>query len=697
MTVVSLIKTFRQNKLPFFILTLSFAFFLAAIMYGGRLIYRMEANTFGSSVAGTVNRDAKTVRDFFYSCSMDLMFIKNIRGLTEHFTGHSGPGEQESYAENVLLAFAESHPHYSRIRLIDSSGMERMSIESNAGAKPHVVLESLLRSRTDSDYYGEAMRLGKDGLYTSFFNTDKEEMYPGLPSPMVLTLASPVLGADGSKKGIVVADVPVQRLLQRLSKGTFFQNDRGMLILSQEDGRLLKQQSPYNFTGREGKIILSDTESVPYVLVEYLPGSRVWMARRFSSSSFKKSMIKLEIVSVSILVTFFLSVLILGFFNVRHLDHVNTAQKAIIHSLANLSEWRDPETGSHLERTRNLSVLLAKTLQRRPRFKKMITDDFIEAVYDAVPLHDIGKVGIHDGILLKSSRLSIAEFDAMKKHVVIGRDIIQDIIDRFRLSSKFLTVSRNICYHHHEKYDGSGYPEGLRGEDIPLEARIFAICDVYDALRAKRPYKPGLSHEETVGTIVPDKGRHFDPDVVDAFVECSSEFYEIFEAYKLFDNTYGKLMNARSKDALKIAWSEDLSVGSELIDSQHMEFISRVNTLFAGIVLGEGKRETVDEINFLHDYADHHFRTEERIMEEHKFPDLTAHKSQHELFFRNLLSIRDAVKSADGITSSVVVQINAKVVDWLMTHIMKSDKKLWEYIRGTNAATGTTDDRRSAV
>jgi hemerythrin len=327
-------------------------------------------------------------------------------------------------------------------------------------------------------------------------------------------------------------------------------------------------------------------------------------------------------------------------------------------------------------------------LRKRPKFRRVITAGFIAALSDAVPLHDIGKVGIRDDILLKSAALSREEFVTMKSHVLIGRDIIQDIIARFRLDSAFLVVSKNICYYHHERYDGSGYPEGLRGNDIPLEARIFAICDVYDALRAKRPYKPGMTHEEAVETIIPERGRHFDPEVVDAFLECGDRFHEIFEAYRLFDSTYGRLMNTRSKDALKIAWSEDLSVGDGMIDSQHVEFIDRVNSLFAAILAGEGRREALREITFLHDYAVRHFRMEEGIMELHHFPEIERHKREHEEFLRTLSTIRKDVKSADDISSELVVTVNAKVVNWLVNHVIRSDKTLGEYVRAQSRAEG---------
>jgi putative two-component system response regulator len=200
------------------------------------------------------------------------------------------------------------------------------------------------------------------------------------------------------------------------------------------------------------------------------------------------------------------------------------AQKAVLFSLAGLAEWRDTETGLHLERTRNYSVILAKELRKNKKYRKVITDEFIDDLYDAASLHDIGKVGIRDSILLKEGKLTNEEFEEMKRHVIIGKQVLQDAADKFNLKQSFITMGKNICAYHHEKYNGKGYPEGLKGEEIPLEARIFALSDAYDAIRSKRPYKQGLSHTEAVKRIKADRGEHFDPDIVDAFLKCEKEF-----------------------------------------------------------------------------------------------------------------------------------------------------------------------------
>jgi len=161
----------------------------------------------------------------------------------------------------------------------------------------------------------------------------------------------------------------------------------------------------------------------------------------------------------------------------------------------------------------------------------VITGEFIEDLLLAGPLHDIGKVGIPDAVLLKPGPLSDDEWRIMKNHVRIGAQILDRAIERYGLKDRYLIMAKNICAYHHERYDGSGYLEGLKGEEIPLEARIFALADAYDAIRSKRPYKGPLSHEEAVRRIKEAAGRHFDPQVVEAFLRCEEEFRRISESF----------------------------------------------------------------------------------------------------------------------------------------------------------------------
>jgi len=193
----------------------------------------------------------------------------------------------------------------------------------------------------------------------------------------------------------------------------------------------------------------------------------------------------------------------------------NEARDAVIVALATLAEYRDPETGAHLQRVQAYCRLLSEALAAR-KYGRVINRAFIEAIVHSSPLHDIGKVGTPDHILLKPGRLTPEEFEVMKRHAVLGGDAIRDLIVQGR-AQPFLQMGMEIAYHHHEKYDGSGYPAGLAGQDIPLPARIMALADVYDALTSRRPYKEPMPHERAAAIIREGRGRHFDPDVADAF------------------------------------------------------------------------------------------------------------------------------------------------------------------------------------
>ncbi|KQQ33602.1 two-component system response regulator [Duganella sp. Leaf126] len=204
---------------------------------------------------------------------------------------------------------------------------------------------------------------------------------------------------------------------------------------------------------------------------------------------------------------------------------------AMIWALASLAETREYETANHLRRVQHYVVALARRLQGDARFAEELSDANIKALYKAAPLHDIGKVSIPDAILLKPGPLTPAEFSVMKMHTVYGRDAIVNVENHLGYTNTFLRYAREITYSHQEKYDGSGYPEGLRGEAIPLAARLMAVADVYDALISKRVYKPAFTHETAVEMVRQASGEHFDPDVVDAMLVAEEEFRDIAERY----------------------------------------------------------------------------------------------------------------------------------------------------------------------
>ena len=211
----------------------------------------------------------------------------------------------------------------------------------------------------------------------------------------------------------------------------------------------------------------------------------------------------------------------------RRTRQVAELQDVTIRAMASLAETRDNETGNHIRRTQHYVEALARQLQNHPRFAEELTNDAIEMIFKSAPLHDIGKVGIPDRILLKPGALTPEEFEVMKTHTTLGLEAILAAERETTQDNPFFRYAKEITYSHQEKWDGSGYPQGLVGNTIPLSARLMAVADVYDALISVRVYKPAFSHEQAVQIIEEGRGSHFDPDMVDAFMTLSEEFRRI--------------------------------------------------------------------------------------------------------------------------------------------------------------------------
>jgi len=211
----------------------------------------------------------------------------------------------------------------------------------------------------------------------------------------------------------------------------------------------------------------------------------------------------------------------------RRMRENQLAQDASIHALARLAETRDPETGNHILRTQEYMRRLGHLLCQHPRFAPALDAHAIELLAKSAPLHDIGKVGIPDHILLKPGKLDVAEWEVMKTHAAIGAEAIERAEADAHHPIEFLAVAKQIARHHHERWDGHGYPDGLAGDAIPLPARLMALADVFDALISKRVYKPALSYERARDIIAASRAMHLDPDVVDAFLGDFEHFCSI--------------------------------------------------------------------------------------------------------------------------------------------------------------------------
>jgi len=215
----------------------------------------------------------------------------------------------------------------------------------------------------------------------------------------------------------------------------------------------------------------------------------------------------------------------------QQVQEISQAQLGAIFAMSKLAESRDPETGEHLERMREYCKVLSQQLSKLTKYEIIIDNTFISDIYAASPLHDIGKVGIDDSVLLKAGKLTDEEWVVMKLHPVIGAETLREV-DKQHPGNSLIRMGIDIAASHHEKWDGSGYPYGLQGTEIPLVARILALGDVYDALTSKRCYKDAFSHEKSRQIVIESSGSHFDPEVVDAFVQTEEEFKRIREFYQ---------------------------------------------------------------------------------------------------------------------------------------------------------------------
>jgi putative two-component system response regulator len=234
----------------------------------------------------------------------------------------------------------------------------------------------------------------------------------------------------------------------------------------------------------------------------------------------------------------------------RRTQEVEAIQDVTILAMASLAETRDTDTGNHIRRTQHYVRALARQLCRHPRFSSFLTEENISMLFKSAPLHDIGKVGIPDRILLKPGRFDPEEFEIMKTHTTLGRDAIEHAEQSLGAHVAFLGMAKEIALSHQEKWDGSGYPQGLAGDAIPISARLMALADVYDAIISRRVYKQAMTHACAVGIIEAGRNSHFDPDVVEAFSAIEREFQSIAARFADSDQELGKKAAYQALSAL---------------------------------------------------------------------------------------------------------------------------------------------------
>jgi len=340
------------------------------------------------------------------------------------------------------------------------------------------------------------------------------------------------------------------------------------------------------------------------------------------------------------------------------------AQLEMMHKLVAASEFRDNETGEHIKRLSRYAAVIGRRIG--------LSSKDVEVLELAIPMHDIGKMGIADNILLKPGKLTAEEFAIMQQHTEIGAKILSG-------SHPLMVASRQIALSHHEKWDGSGYPRGTAGKDIPLFGRICALVDVFDALTTKRPYKEPWSLEKTLAFLQEGSGSHFDPELVDVFMQCLPE---IVAVKVLYDDCSGEssdriLLQKKPVGPEMAVWKDEYSVGIESVDDQHKYLVNLINRIKAAVEDNDSVA-IVDSVLDMKVYAEVHFNEEEALMRKTGYPALEQHAGLHRGFLNKAdMFLDDLEKSPLAATA----EVSTYLMNWLVLHIQKVDSQYAKFIK----------------
>ncbi|MCB4358229.1 bacteriohemerythrin [Quatrionicoccus australiensis] len=342
------------------------------------------------------------------------------------------------------------------------------------------------------------------------------------------------------------------------------------------------------------------------------------------------------------------------------------ARTDAIRRLGAASEYRDNETGMHIMRMTHFSTSIAKAMGLPQEMRDLL------AV--CAPMHDVGKIGIPDAILLKPGRLSTDEFTIMKTHTEIGSRLLTG-------TDTLIQTAKEIAASHHEHWDGNGYPEGLKGEEIPLLARICAVADVFDALTSARPYKNPWPVEEAAAWVRQQAGSHFDPQVVVAFDVAMPEILRIRQLYRdeiIDPNQVLDLPVVPSTQSDWVRWEGSLSVGIDVIDEHHRYLFDLTNDLFEIVSQKRGASEVARVLKALSQYAQVHFRAEERMMAHYGYAAIAVQQHQHHAFEDRLQGFYEELHN-NPLTAQFEVLIYLR--NWLVRHIVQEDAGLYELVK----------------
>jgi len=630
-----------------------FIFFVIGILITGRFVYKTQETKLFESKHKELLLTLESFENRLDEVEIEIRRIVNIlrhQGLTEN------PTEKDI---RTLLSDVLFDHHFLRIIMLDETGRSVMEF----------------KSRTVYEDYNDFMSMPADDILKNM-SINKQSINNISISPELNTvfLVKKLTNELGNSSSKLVFFFSPKLLLKYLPNNYAF-------LLKGEGIKWVPDSSlfPADFEmpsrmSSSGHIHINLHNTVFYSELSGGNG-RYFLAANADTSELRINLLFSTFLIVFIFGIFFVVIMLTIYFRNIQIAQLISTQKATVVCLANLAEFKDNETADHLERTRHYGTLLAKEMKLKPKYKKKMNNEFMDNIGFASVLHDIGKVGVPDDILKKPGKLTTEEFEVIKQHTVFAREILKELLDKHSVNDIFFNLSYNIASYHHERWDGKGYPEGLCREEIPLEARIFALCDVYDALRSKRVYKEPFSHEKAVRIINSESGRQFDPDIVAVFNQCSDNFNHIHDTYEMLYSEISYISLGSNKRDLKVEWHTGISVGIEDIDNDHKVLLGRINFLIKSIMDGRANDSILEIMNFLGSYSEEHFKREEDLMEAIDHPDLEMHREAHAEFRKNLLAVIDDINS-DGIREGTLYTVEKDLIAWLLDHIKTMDQRI---------------------
>lgn len=649
MSIFSLIKS---SKYFFTLMACMFAVFIIIILLVGRSIYINQKDELYSSKSNELSITRANFEHRLEDVELEMRRIVNVMKQMELFEN-----PDELTIKTFVSDFLFDHNYLSII--IDNTD------------KPDLKLNSL----TFSKQYESFINRAPDEVLTDIdIQNASLNMLTISDKLNLVYLVKSINTPTGLKDRSIVFFFSPELLLKYLPKNYAFLVKDGGIRWAQANNGFPADFNLKSTPAGSGYSQISDTRTVFYTPLKG-NNSSFYLAASVDTSEIKNSLLYNTIITVTLFSLFFALIIFIIYIRNLQISQLINTQKATVVCLANLAEFKDNETADHLERTRHYGNLMCNYLRKDPRFRSKISKDYIDNIGFASVLHDIGKVGVPDSILKKPGQLTPNEFEVIKQHTVFARNILSELVEKHKVNDMFFTLSYNIAAYHHEKWDGTGYPDGLKGEEIPLEARIFGLCDVYDALRSERVYKAPFSHEKSVQIINEGTGKHFDPDIVDAFNACAEQFRQIHDTYVMFYKEISYSSFGNNKRELKVEWNSNLSVGIDIVDEQHKILLGKINFLIKSILEGRGDENILSILSFLRDYSEDHFRVEERIMLEMNDPNLKQHIQEHNLFRQNFSRIIEDV-TEKGVHENTLLNIERNLISFLLAHIADMDVKM---------------------